>query len=260
MKISGSSLGCSIHSDNHVHTNLCGHAKGEMEEYVQAAISKRLKRLVFLEHMEEGISAPGPSWLSESDFDYYFDEGERLQGKYQDIIEIGMGVECGYNPEYKETLKKRLAKRKWEHIGISCHFLKIENDVHHLNLLSKKSENVKRATELDTNILFSRYLDTLLEAITELDGSVLCHLDAAFRWVPGHILLDHHYQQIDFLLAQVAAKNMALEINTSGINIRNEPFPNSRILDLAIQHKMTFQLGSDAHQPSDVCNHFNLFS
>ncbi len=58
MKFSGSSLGCSIHSDNHVHTNLCGHAKGEMEEYVQAAISKRLKCIVFLEHMEEGISAP----------------------------------------------------------------------------------------------------------------------------------------------------------------------------------------------------------
>lgn len=260
MKASCSSLGCSIYSDNHVHTNLCGHAKGEMEAYVQAAISKRLKRIAFLEHMEEGISAPESSWLSESDFDYYFDEGKRLQGKYQDIIEIGMGVECGYNPKYKETLKRRLAKRTWDQIGISCHFLKIEGDVHHINLLSKKPENVKRATDVDTNILFSRYLDTLLEAITELDGSVLCHLDAAFRWVPGHTLLEHHYQKIDLLLAKAAAKNMALEINTSGINIRNEPFPNSRILNLAIQHKMTFQLGSDAHKPGDVGNHFNLFS
>jgi len=260
MKFSVPSLGCSLHSDNHVHTNLCGHAKGEMEEYVQAAISKRLKRIVFLEHMEEGICAPRPSWLSESDFDYYFDEGERLQEKYQDIIEIGLGVECGYNPEYKETLKKRLAKRTWDQIGISCHFLKIENDLQHLNLFSKNPENVKRATRRDTNILFCRYLDTLLEAVTELGGSVLCHLDAAFRWVPGHTLLDHHYQQIDLLLAQVAAKGMALEINTSGIKIRNDPFPNNRILDLAIQHKMTFQLGSDAHQPSDVGKHFNLFS
>lgn len=260
MKYLGSLPGCSIHSDNHVHTNLCGHAKGEMEEYVQAAIAKGLKRIVFLEHMEEGISVPKPSWLTESDFDYYFDEGQRLQERYQDIIDIGLGVECGYNPESKETIKKRLAKRAWDQIGISCHFLKIENDVQHLNLLSKKPENVKRATELDTNILFSRYLATLLEAVTELDGSVLCHLDAAFRWIPDHTLLEHHYQEIDLLLGRAAAKNMALEINTSGINIRNEPFPNSRILDLAIQHKMTFQLGSDAHQPSDVGNYFNLFS
>ncbi len=140
------------------------------------------------------------------------------------------------------------------------HFLKIENNLQHLNLFSKKPENVKRATDLDTNILFNRYLDTLLEAITELDGSVLCHLDAAFRWVPGHTLREHHYQKIDLLLAQVAAKNMALEINTSGINIRNEPFPNRRILDMAIQHNMTFHLGSDAHKPDDVGNYFNLFS
>lgn len=231
-----------------------------MEEYVQAAVSKGLKRIVFLEHMEEGISAPQPSWLSESDFDYYFREGERLQEKYQDIIEIGLGVECGYNAEYKEILKKRLNKRKWDHIGISCHFLKIENHPQHLNLLSKNPENVERATRHDTKVLFTRYLDTLLEAVTELHGSVLCHLDAPFRWVPGYTLSEHHYQQIDSLLAQAATKGMALEINTSGINIRREPFPNKRILDIATKHKMTFQLGSDAHRPDDVGNHFNLFS
>lgn len=231
-----------------------------MDDYVQAAVSKGLKRIVFLEHMEEGISAPQSSWLSESDFDYYFGEGERLRKKYQDIIEIGLGVECGYNSEYKDTLKKRLNKRKWDQIGISCHFLKIKHHQYDLNLLSKKSENITRATELDTDALFSRYLDTLFEAVTELPGSILCHLDAAFRWVPGHTLREHHYQKIDSLLAKTAAKGMALEINTSGINIRKEPFPNSRILDLATQHKMTFCLGSDAHQPDDVGNHFNLFS
>lgn len=231
-----------------------------MGEYVRAAIAKGLSRIVFLEHMEEGISAPQASWLSESDFDYYFEEGLRLQKQFQDSIEIGLGVECGYNPEYKDVLKKRLVKRKWDQIGISCHFLKIDTDRHHLNLLSKKPENVKRAINLDTKILFGKYLDTLLEAITELDGSVLCHLDAAFRWVPHHTISEEHYQQIELLLAKAAAKGMALEINTSGIQIRNEPFPNKRIIDLAIRHKMTFQLGSDAHQPSDVGNYFNLFS
>jgi histidinol-phosphatase (PHP family) len=231
-----------------------------MQEYVQTAVSKRLKRIVFLEHMEEGISAPQPSWLSESDFDYYFDEGKRLQEKYQGVIEIGLGVECGYNSEYKDTLKRRLNKRKWDQIGISCHFLKIEPDQYHLNLLSKKPENVTRAVELDTDILFSRYLNTLLEAVTELPGSILCHLDAAFRWVPGHRLSEHHYQEIEILLKKATAKGMALEINTSGINIREEPFPNSRILDLAIQHKMPLRLGSDAHRPDDVGSHFNLFS
>lgn len=250
----------SIHCDSHVHTKLCGHAVGEMEDYVQVALKKGLQRLVFLEHMEEGILAPQSSWLSESDFDHYFNEGRRLQEKYRGEIEIGLGVECGYNPDCKDTLQKRLARRTWDQVGISCHFLKIEGEEYHLNLLSKKPENVKLAIQLDTTALFSRYLETLLEAITVLKGTVLCHLDAAFRWVPGHSLNGDHYRQIDLLLARAAAKNMALEINTSGITIRKEPFPNSHILSLAEKHEMTFQLGSDAHTPGDVGNYFDLFA
>lgn len=231
-----------------------------MEDYVQAALKKGLQRLVFLEHMEEGIIAPQSSWLSESDFDYYFNEGRRLQKKYQGEIEIGLGVECGYNPDCKDKLLERLASRTWDQLGISCHFLKIEGEEYHLNLLSKKPENLKRAIKLDTTALFSRYLETLVEAITVLDGTVLCHLDAAFRWVPGHGLSREHYRQIDLLLARAAAKNMALEINTSGITIRKQPFPDNHILRLAEKHGMTFQLGSDAHTPEDVGNYFDLFS
>lgn len=249
----------STHIDSHVHTKLCGHAVGEMEDYVQVAMNKGLQRLVFLEHMEEGILAAQSSWLSESDFDSYFSEGRRLQEKYRGEIEIGLGVECGYNPDCKDALQKRLAARNWDEVGISCHFLKIEGQENHLNLLSKKPENLKRAMQLDTSALFSRYLDTLLEAVTVLNGTVLCHLDAAFRWIPGHSLNAEHYKKIDVLLTQAAAKNMALEINTSGITIRKEPFPNNHILSLAKKHGMTFQLGSDAHTPEDVGNYFDLF-
>lgn len=230
-----------------------------MEDYVQAALRKGLQRLVFLEHMEEGILAPQSSWLSESDFDGYFTEGRRLQEKYRGEIEIGLGVECGYNPDCKDTLVKRLSNRTWDQIGISCHFLKIEGEEYHLNLLSKRPENVQLAIQLGTAALFSRYLETLVEAITVLNGTVLCHLDAAFRWVPGHSLSKQHYRQADVLLARAAAKNMALEINTSGITIRRQPFPDRQLLSLAEKHGMIFQLGSDAHTPEDVGKYFDLF-
>ncbi len=86
--------------DIHIHTRFCGHATGEMEEYVQAAIQKKLKKIIFLEHMEEGIRYfQGKTWLSEDDFDAYFAEGQRLRSTYAAEIEIGLGVECGYNPD-----------------------------------------------------------------------------------------------------------------------------------------------------------------
>lgn len=246
-----------VQCDNHVHTSMCGHAIGTMEEYVLAAIEKGLSKLVFLEHMEEGIVIPKSSWLSEKDFDDYFKEGRRLQEKYNRKISIGLGVECGYNPLYSTELQDRLAKREWDQIGISCHFLKIDGEPNHLNLLSKKPESVARATEFYSSSLFNSYLDILTNAVIELSGTMLCHLDAAFRWVARHKITDEQYEKIDRLLEIAATKSMALEVNTSGISIRKEPFPNSHILHLASRHKMALKLGSDAHRPEDVGRHFD---
>jgi len=63
--------------DGHVHTKLCHHARGEMEEYVLAAIGKGLRKLIFLEHLEVGVNYFESTWLTEEDFNYYHDEGKR---------------------------------------------------------------------------------------------------------------------------------------------------------------------------------------
>ncbi|TKB06263.1 histidinol-phosphatase HisJ family protein [Desulforhopalus sp. IMCC35007] len=257
---SGSALNLPFFCDTHVHTSLCGHAEGKMEEYVQAAVQKGLQHIIFLEHMEEGIVTPHPSWLSEKDFDFYFSEGLRLKNKYRNLIRIGLGVECGYNPDCKKRLQSRLSARNWDQIGISCHFLKIKDEEQHLNLLSRRPEHIERALRLGPEKLFSMYLETLHEAISVLSGSLLCHLDAALRWVPGHHLNDQHYLKIDEILRTAATKNMILEINTSGIKIRGEPFPDTRIRSLAQAHGLSFQLGSDAHRPEDVGNGFERFT
>ena len=84
-----------LKEDNHVHTHLCNHASGDMEEYVVAAISKRLMSLTFLEHLEVDIHYFERTWLTEADFIYYFKEGERLKKKYQEKIRIKLGIEIG---------------------------------------------------------------------------------------------------------------------------------------------------------------------
>ncbi len=253
----GSKLSHLLKCDTHVHTSMCGHAVGTMEEYVLAAIEKGLNKLVFLEHMEEGIVTAQASWLSEKDFDYYFKEGRRLQDKYNGQITIGLGVECGYNPLHSKKLQQRLAQREWDQVGISCHFLKIDGQTSHLNLLSKKPESVTRANLLYSSTLFNSYLDILTEAVVQLNGTLLCHVDAAFRWVERHAISDEQYEKIDNLLRIAAGKEMALEINTSGFAIRKAPFPNNRIVQLALQHDMSIQLGSDAHNPEDVGRYFD---
>jgi len=244
-------------SDRHVHTKLCRHAVGEMEEYVLAAIRQDLDSVIFLEHMEEGIQCAERTWLTEEDFDTYFSKGKKLQEKYRGLISVGLGVECGYNPDCSQTLVSRLENRDWDEIGISCHFIKPVGCKEHLNLFSRKKQALEKAGRFDQSLLLDIYFDTLLEAVIALPGTKLCHLDGALRFLPGIHLTDNHIEKVNKLLLAVKKNRMTLEINSSGVVIRGEQFPSSRILKMAVSNKIPLVLGSDAHKPEEVGRHFN---
>ncbi len=244
--------------DGHVHTRFCRHAVGEMEDYVRAAIGKGLREICFLEHMESGISYPERTWLTEADFDAYFAEGRRLQQTYREKIAIGLGVEVGYNPEYCDELRERLAGRQWSRIGLSFHYARIPGDQDHLNLVSRKAENIRRAGEFGAERLLKDYIEVLMKAVQDLPATVLCHLDAALRYLPGLTWSESHLEQVDRLLAAVKSRGMAVEINTSGLPVRGEPFPSRLILRMVIGHGIPLVAGSDAHRPEDVGRHFEL--
>jgi histidinol-phosphatase (PHP family) len=240
--------------DGHVHTKLCHHASGEMEEYVLAAIKRGLRKLVFLEHLEVGISYFESTWLTEDDFDYYQAEGRRLQNKYKGSLEIGLGVEVGYNPSFMEETQRRLNLHTWDRIGISYHFMETDSD--HLNLVSSKQHNIDALDQFGVDKVVSRYYKELLVAVDKLPGQVLCHIDAVMRHHPNVIITPEHNKLIDELLDAVAGNNMSLEVNTSGYRIKNEPYPSLDILRKAVKKNIPLVAGSDAHQPENVGQYF----
>ena len=241
--------------DGHVHTKLCHHARGEMEEYVLAAVNKGLRKLIFLEHLEVGINYFESTWLSEDDFDFYHSEGKRLQKTFQDRIEIGLGIEVGYNPNFLEEIQRRIALHAWDRIGISYHFM--DTGPAHLNLVSSKQINIDALDQFGVDKVVNRYYKELLNAVEKLPGQVLCHIDAVMRHHPNVIITPAHDALIDDLLNAVARKNMSLEVNTSGYRIKNEPYPSLDILRRAIKKDIPLVAGSDAHRPEDVGRHFD---
>lgn len=247
-----------IFSDGHIHTRFCHHAFGEMEDYVIAAIDKGLRQICFLEHMETGINYPETTWLTEADFDTYFSEGERLQKMYRRKVTIGLGVEVGYNPEYSNELRNRLTRRHWSRVGLSFHYSRIPGDKQHLNLVSRKEENINRARNFGADQLLGDYFKILRQAVLLIPATVLCHIDAALRYLPDLTYSEAHHHQIDQLLAAVKDQNMAIEINTSGLPIRGEPFPSRLILRKIIERGIPLVAGSDAHKPEDVGRHFDI--
>jgi histidinol-phosphatase (PHP family) len=241
--------------DGHVHTNLCNHARGEMEEYVLYALKQGLRKLIFLEHLEIGISYFESTWLTEYDFDFYHKEGKRLQNKYQNKIEVGLGVEVGYNPRFLEKIQQKLALYTWDRIGISYHFL--ETDSGHLNMVSRKQVNLDALDQYGVDEVVSRYYNDLREAVEKLPGQVLCHIDAVLRHHPDIRFTPEHYVLIDKLLDAVARKKMALEVNTSGYKTKEQPYPSLTILQKAVTRNIPLVAGSDAHRPEDVGRYFD---
>ena len=241
--------------DGHVHTKLCHHARGEMEEYVLAAIGKGLRKLIFLEHLEVGVNYFESTWLTEEDFNYYHAEGKRLQEEYQGRIEIGLGIEVGYNPKFLEEIQRRLALHTWDRIGISYHFL--ETDSAHLNMVSSKQVNIDAMDQFGVHEIVTRYYKNLQKAVEKLPGQVLCHIDAVLRHHPNVVMTQEHNALIDELLDSVARNNMSLEVNTSGYRIKDEPSPSLDILRKAIKKNIPLVAGSDAHRPEDVGRHFD---
>lgn len=236
--------------DGHVHTSLCRHAVGEMEEYVQVALQRGLKQFFFLEHLERGIDYFERTWLSEEDFDAYFRRGRELQEQYRGQVRVGLGVEVGYNPQRRAELLAALAAREWERVGISYHFMEV--DGRHYNLVSRRSENLAALGQLGVAKVISAYFATLLEAVETLPGHCVCHLDAVLRHHPEVRLESGHYTQIEEVLAAMARRGLALEINAAGLVRRGQPYPAREIIAEAVRRGIPLTAGSDAHRPEDV--------
>lgn len=243
--------------DGHIHTALCHHATGSMESYVRSALKAKMRRICFLEHMEEGIVTDQVTWLTEKDFDDYFAEGRKLQERYGDALIIELGVEVGYNPECSGKLLSRLAARKWDRIGISCHFHRPQKSAKHLNLLSKRDKTLLQLDLDSARQIEEAYYRNLIKAVKEIPGHVLCHLDAVLRYHPLRRDLEPPWHLIDQLLDCLKELDIALELNTSGLIVRGEIFPERRILRMAVDKGIIFNCGSDSHKPETVGHGFN---
>ena len=242
-----------ITGDHHVHTSYCNHAVGEMEEYILAAIEKGLRSLTFLEHLECGLSYSPCIWLTPELFRFYFAEGEQLQEKYADQITISLGAEIGYNPGAVDELLALLDAFPFSHHGLSCHFF--FDGKEHLNMLSRRTDHIKKIAEFGAEPILDAYFRNLIQGCRDIPCDKLCHLDAALRH-NAPVLTAYHYDLIDELFAVMLQNNIALEVNTSGYELRPHPYPVIALIQRAQQRGISLIIGSDAHRPEQVGRFF----
>ena len=232
--------------DYHIHTSLCKHARGRMEEYVQAAIRSGLTEIAFTDHIPLPDDFDIAHRMQLSEFQTYFNEIDRLKKRYTQI-KILTGIEADYYEGFEDFLSNFLGQYEFDLVIMSVHFIKSWPEC---NWVFYYDFPDRTLTEI-----YSDYLEAVLRGIRTGLFDIIGHLDLIKS--ANQSLLQENQAQVERILLEAKAKDMAIEINTSGLRKEiNETFPAPSFLPLISKTGIPVTLGSDAHKPEQVALKF----
>ena len=108
----------------HTHTARCMHATGTDEEYVQSALKGGYDVLGFSEHTpwKYHTDYVADMRMLPDELPGYVESLRALRDKYRDRIQIKIGLECEYFPEYMHWLKEQIKEYGLDYIIFGNHF------------------------------------------------------------------------------------------------------------------------------------------
>ena len=223
----------------HTHTTRCGHAVGEDEEYVKAAIAYGIKRLGFTDHvMLPGYTQPG----IRGDYslkDDYIKSIKQLREKYKDQIEILVGFECEYMDEMVDYYKELLKEVDYLILGQHCRIVDGQLTWYsHGDKYEGAREYVRDVTKGIKSGLFTYFAHPDL---------IISHFGY------GDPIIDELSHEI---LRTCQQYGMTIELNLGPMRRRhydeNEySYPNARFFEISKQYNLNIVMGIDAHNPND---------
>lgn len=234
-------------ADYHIHTKLCRHAVGEVEQYAGRAVEAGLKEIGFSDH------APMP----EDDFDDWRMRFDQLESYVQSVIElrkkfpqltIRLAIEIDYIPGCEKWTERLLSFYRWDYVIGSVHYVWNKWDIDNPN---KKSEWEKH----DVQEVWRAYFERLTRGVKTGLFNIIGHIDLPKKF--GHIPKEDCAQLYKKLLIAARETNTAMEINTGGLRKDcKEMYPSKSILQMAKEEGVRITFGSDAHAPEEVAMNF----
>lgn len=233
--------------DCHVHTELCGHARGTTEECVAQAREQGLAAIVFTEHLPLPRELDPHNRLSmrESDLTCYCEHVAALRDRTPDI-DIVLGVEADWLPgmaEYSKRVYDLAARAGVEVFLGSVHFLGA--------WAFDDPDAIGEWDTRDVDEVWRAYASTWCDAVLSGRFDVMAHPDLPKKF--GHrpsFEMDALYTQ----MADAAARaDVLVEISTAGLRKPvGEIYPAHAFLLACRERDVGVTIGSDAHSPAEV--------
>lgn len=238
-----------ILADQHMHTCFSFDSKASPEDMIKSAIEKGLRFISITDHYdmkcldyeEDGIF----------DAEEYFKTLLPLKEKYQDRLQINIGIELGLQSDYADFFSNLLKKYPFEFIIGSTHVIEKRDPAFGYDFKYHSDQQV-----------YQKYLEEEYKNIKSFKNfHVLGHLDYVIRYgnkMQESFCYDYHKEIIDLILKELIDTERGIEINTAGIKYGlKHPHPGRKILE---RYKALggdiLTIGSDAHDPSRIGNEF----
>lgn len=231
-----------VKANYHTHTYRCQHATGTEREYIEAAIKMGIKELGFSDHVpcpfRDGYVS-GIRMTMEQAFDYV-STLRQLGREYASDINIYVGFEAEYIPEFYDDQRRMFEKLGCDYMIMGQHFLKSEQTGPYMG----------NATDDESRI--REYVDSVIKGMETGSYSYLAHpdlinyqgLDSVYDW------------EMTRLCRKLKELDIPLEINVLGIS-ENKHYPADRFWKIPAEVGNKVIVGLDAHSIRNICDEEN---
>ncbi len=234
--------------DYHTHHNRCGHAQGQIEDHVKAAVARGLTEIGISDHSPlyfmEGNDPLPTQAMAKNELDGYVDEVLKLKQRYAGKISIRLGLETDYIETMESFYADILAKYPFDYLIGSVHHVFGSNVYDHRRWGSKP----------DPMAVYAEYYRLVAKSAQSGMFDILAHTTAILAYSPRPVPTEIEALQ-DEALEAVRESGVCIEVNTSGYRkMRTEPFPSPRMIGKAVELGIPLTFSSDAHSPNEVAH------
>lgn len=231
----------------HSHTPRCGHAHGTEEEFVLKAIEEGFDIFGFSDHSPFPLkeNEPGHIRMPVNQLPDYVNAVRSVGEKYADKIQIKLGLECEYFPNYHNWLKEKIDEFQMDYVILGNHFV-LENGGYFYFGSAKTKERLYQ------------YVDLVTEGMETGTFSYFAHPDLVLKEYP---VFDDVAKDVSRALCRAAkALNCPVEYNLTGLKCaKANPrpdwlwYPCNRFWEIAAEEGCRALVGVDAHVVDHIC-------
>lgn len=219
----------------HTHTAFCGHARGSLHEYVEAAIANGIKTLGFSDHAPYAFPDDRPIAGMRMRCDQvqsYAEAIRKIAKEYESDIRILLGFETEYYPDFYKEEQALLRSVQPDYLILGQHFLGDESFRYHV--MNQSSDD----------FVLLAYVTQVIAALNTGDFLYVAHPDVA-GYHYSEEALNREYRRLCVHAKKIGAP---LEINLLGLREKRF-YPQRKFFEIAADVGNDVILGLDAHSP-----------